>query len=114
MKITTVGIDLAKNVIQVHGVDERGKTVLKKSLKRMQVLPFFAHLPVCLIGMEACGSAHHWARKLQTLGPVSYTHLDVYKRQLLVMSTASIRHPAGRPVATSLSGKVRPSCQTAS
>ena len=68
MKITTVGIDLAKNVIQVHGVDERGKTVLKKSLKRMQVLPFFAHLPVCLIGMEACGSAHHWARKLQTLG----------------------------------------------
>ena len=68
MKITTVGIDLAKNVIQVHGVDERGKTVLKKSLKRMQVLPFFANLPVCLIGMEACGSAHHWARKLKTLG----------------------------------------------
>ena len=67
MKITTVGIDLAKNVIQVHGVDKRGKTVLKKSLKRMQVLPFFANLPVCLIGMEACGSAHNWARKLQTL-----------------------------------------------
>ena len=70
MKITTVGIDLAKNVIQVHGVDKRGKTVLKKSLKRMQVLPFFANLPVCLIGMEACGSAHHWARKLQTLGHI--------------------------------------------
>ena len=68
MKITTVGIDLAKNVIQVHGVDERGKAVLKKSLKRVQVLPFFANLPVCLIGTEACGSAHHWARKLQTLG----------------------------------------------
>ena len=68
MKIATVGIDLAKNVIQVHGVDERGKPVLKKSLKRMQVLPFFANLTVCLIGMEACGSAHHWARKLQTLG----------------------------------------------
>jgi transposase len=68
MKITTVGIDLAKNVIQVHGVDERGKAVLKKSFKRVQVLPFFANLPVCLIGMEACGSAHHWARKLQTLG----------------------------------------------
>ena len=70
MKITTVGIDLAKNVIQVHGVDKRGKTVLKKSLKRMQALPFFANLPVCLIGMEACGSAHHWARKLQTLGHI--------------------------------------------
>jgi transposase len=68
MKITTVGIDLAKNVIQVHGVDERGKTVLKKQLKRDQVAAFFANLPPCLIGMEACGSAHHWARKLGSFG----------------------------------------------
>ena len=68
MKITTVGIDLAKNVLQVHGVDERGKTVLKKQLKRDQVASFFANLPACLIGMEACGSAHHWARKLQAFG----------------------------------------------
>lgn len=59
MKITTVGIDLAKNVIQVHGVDKRGKTVVKKQLKREQVSRFFAQLPPCLIGMEACGSAHH-------------------------------------------------------
>lgn len=68
MKITTVGIDLAKNVFQVHGVDERGKVVLRKQLKRDQVLPFFTNLGPCLIGMEACGGAHHWARKLQTLG----------------------------------------------
>ena len=68
MKITTVGIDLAKNVIVVHGVDERGKVVLKKQLKRDQVASFFANLPPCLIGMEACGSAHHWARKLQGFG----------------------------------------------
>jgi transposase len=68
MKITTVGIDLAKSVIQVHGVEERGKAVLKKPLKRAQVLPFFANLTPCLIGMEACGSAHYWARKLQALG----------------------------------------------
>ena len=68
MKVTTVGIDLAKNVFQVHGVDEYGKTVLRKQLKREQVAPFFANLPACLIGMEACGSAHHWARKLQSLG----------------------------------------------
>lgn len=68
MKITTVGIDLAKNVFQVHGVDERGKAVLKKPLKREQVAPFFANLPPCLIGMEACGSAHHWARKLEAFG----------------------------------------------
>ena len=68
MKVTTVGIDLAKNVLQIHGVDERGKTVLKKQLKRDQVASFFANLPTCLIGMEACGSAHYWARKLQSFG----------------------------------------------
>jgi transposase len=68
MKVTTVGIDLAKNVFQVHGVDQRGTTVLRKQLKRAQVAAFFANLPACLIGMEACGSAHFWARKLQCLG----------------------------------------------
>jgi len=68
MKITTVGIDLAKNVMQVHGVDERSKTVLKKQLKRAQVVAFFANLAPCRIGMEACGSAHHWARKLESYG----------------------------------------------
>jgi transposase len=58
MKVTTAGIDLAKNVFQVHGVDEHGKTVLKKQLKRDQMAAFFANLPPCLIGVEACGSAH--------------------------------------------------------
>jgi len=68
MKITTVGLDLAKNVFQMHGVDEHGKAVLKKQLRRHQVAEFFAQLPSCLIGMEACGSAHYWARRLQGLG----------------------------------------------
>ena len=68
MKLTTVGIDLAKHVFQIHGVDERGKVVLRKQLKRSQVTAFFANLPACLIGMEACGSAHHWARELERLG----------------------------------------------
>ena len=68
MKITTIGMDLAKNVFQVHGADAKGKTAVKKVLKRAQVLPYFANLPPCLIGMEACGSAHYWARKLQALG----------------------------------------------
>ena len=68
MKLTTIGIDLAKNVLQVHGADEKGKTVLKKQIKRAQVLAFFANLTPCKIGMEACGSAHYWARKLQALG----------------------------------------------
>lgn len=68
MEIATIGLDLAKNVFQVHGVNERGKAVLRKQLKRDQVATFFANLPPCLIGIEACASAHHWARKLQAFG----------------------------------------------
>lgn len=68
MEITTIGLDLAKNVFQVHGVNERGKAVLRKQLKRDQVYSFFANLPPYLVGIEACVSAHHWARKLQALG----------------------------------------------
>lgn len=68
MKVTTIGIDLAKNIFQIHGVDERGGTVLRKQLKRAQVTNFFVNLPACLIGMEACGSAHFWARQLTALG----------------------------------------------
>src|SRR5687768_10134015 len=68
MKITTVGIDLAKNVFQVHAVDEHGKPAVRRQLRRDQMTAFFLNLPPCLIGMEACGSAHHWARTLQGFG----------------------------------------------
>ncbi len=68
MEITTIGMDLAKNVFQVHGVDSRGKTVVRKQLRRDQVSEFFVKLPPCLVGMEACSGAHHWARKLQGFG----------------------------------------------
>ncbi|MBP8285904.1 MAG: IS110 family transposase [Rhodoferax sp.] len=68
MKATTIGIDLAKNVFQVHAVNEYGKTVLKKQLKRDQMAEFFANLPAALIGMEACSGAHYWARKLTGMG----------------------------------------------
>src|SRR3981189_1923387 len=68
MNITTIGIDLAKNVFQVHGTDERGKAVVTKVLRRSQMMQFFTQLPPCLIGMEACGSAQYWARKLTALG----------------------------------------------
>ena len=68
MKVTTVGIDLAKNVFQLHGVNEFGKPVIKKQIRRDQMAEFFVNLPACLIGMEACGSAHHWARKLVSFG----------------------------------------------
>lgn len=66
--IATIGLDLAKNVFQVHGVDARGHVVLKKTLRRAQVAVFFGQLAPCLVGMEACGGAHFWARKLQSFG----------------------------------------------
>lgn len=68
MKITTIGIDLAKSVYQIHGVDERGKVAVRKQLKRAEMATYFANREPCLIGMEACGSAHHWARKLEGFG----------------------------------------------
>jgi len=68
MEVTTIGIDIAKRIFQVHGVDERGKTVLKKKLMRDQVLIFMANLPKCLVGIEACGGANYWARELGKLG----------------------------------------------
>lgn len=68
MKTTTIGIDLAKDVFSLHGIDIYGKVILRKQLKRSKLALFFANLEPCLIGMEACGSAHHWARKLEALG----------------------------------------------
>lgn len=67
-KITAIGLDLAKNVFQVHGADTQGKKVVSRQLKRSDVLEFFANLPKCLVGMEACGGAHEWARQIQSLG----------------------------------------------
>jgi len=66
--ITTIGLDLAKKVFQVHGVDAEGKVVVARKLRRKEVLAFFAKLPPCLVGMEACGSAHHWAREIAKFG----------------------------------------------
>ncbi len=68
MQITTIGVDLAKNVFQVHGITASEEVVFNKPLRRAQFLPFFAKLDPCLIGMESCSSAHHWARELTALG----------------------------------------------
>ena len=68
MKVTTVGLDLAKQVFSVHGVDEHGKAVLRKRVSRGKLLELFAQLPSSLVGMEACSGAHHWARELERLG----------------------------------------------
>ena len=66
--ITTIGLDIAKSVFQVHGIDAEGNVILRRQLKRRYMLPFFQKLPPCLVGIEACGSAHHWSRELQALG----------------------------------------------
>ena len=66
--ITTIGFDIAKSVFQVHGVDATGQVVIRRQLKRRQVLAFFEKLPPCLVGIEACASSHHWSRELQALG----------------------------------------------
>src|SRR5918911_1922364 len=66
--VTTIGFDIAKSVFQVHGVDAAGQAVIRRQLKRRYVLTFFQKLPPCLVGLEACASAHHWARELTVLG----------------------------------------------
>jgi transposase len=68
--ITTIGLDIAKSVFQVHGIDAEGNVVLRRQLKRRYVLAFFQKLPPCLVGIEACASAHYWSRELQALGHV--------------------------------------------
>src|SRR5450631_505485 len=68
MQVSTIGLDLAKNVFQVHGIDADEKVVVRKQLRRSQVLAFFKALPPCLVGMEACATSHYWARELTKLG----------------------------------------------
>jgi len=83
--ITAIGLDLAKNVFQVHAVDEAGSVVMRKQLRRGQVLAFFAGIPSCLVGLEACATAHHWARELTALGHVPRlmppTYVKAYVRR---------------------------------
>ena len=68
MNVSTVGLDLAKNVFQVHAINEAGEVIVRKALRRRQVMPFFSRLEPCLIGMEACGTSHFWAREIAALG----------------------------------------------
>jgi transposase len=102
-EITTISLDLAKNVFQVHGVDETGTVVVVKRLRRGQVIGFFASLPSCLIGMEACATAHHWARELATLGhavrlmPPQYVKAYVKRNKNDAADAAAICEAVKRP-----------------
>jgi transposase len=68
IKASTIGLDLAKNVFQVHGISDDGTVVIRRRLRRAEVVPFFSRLPPCLVGMEACATSHYWARELGRLG----------------------------------------------
>ncbi len=103
MQVSTIGLDLAKNVFQVHGVDLAGGIVLKKQLRRGQLIAFFEKLSPCLVGMEACATAHHWARELRTLGhdvrliPPSYVKAYVKRGKNDAADAAAICEAVGRP-----------------
>ena len=103
MQITTIGLDIAKNVIQVHGVDTDDRPVVRKKLRRSQVLKFFAALEPCVVGLEACASAHYWARELAALGhdarlvPPSYVKGYVKRGKSDVIDAEAICEAVTRP-----------------
>ena len=103
MQVRTIGVDLAKNVFQVHGVDSAGKVVITRQLRRKQVTEFFSKIPPCLVGMEACGTAHHWARVVSKLGhtvrlmPPSYVKGYVKRSKNDAADAAAICEAVTRP-----------------
>jgi transposase len=102
-EVTTIGLDLAKHVFQVHGIDASGATVLRKQLRRSQVVAFFAALPGCVVGLEACATAHYWARELQAVGhevrlmPAQYVKAYVKRNKNDAADAAAICEAVSRP-----------------
>lgn len=103
MQVTTVGLDLAKNIFQVDGISENGDVVFNQALRRAQLLAFFEKLPPCLVRMEACGSSHHWARCLSKLGhdvcliPAMYVKPYVKRGKSGAVDAAAICEAVTRP-----------------
>src|SRR6516164_689063 len=102
-EVTTIGLDLAKHVFQVHGVDAEGATVLRKQLRRAQVLAFFSRLPPCLVGLEACATAHYWGREVRALGhevrlmPAQYVKAYIKRNKHDAADAEAICEAVGRP-----------------
>ena len=95
--ITTVGLDIAKSVFQVHGIDVEGKVIVRRQLKRRYVLAFFKKLPPCLVGIEACASSHYWSRELQALGHTLPTRSRLHSN-MFAAGGRRHRSPAGEVV----------------
>jgi len=110
-EVTTIGLDLAKQVFQVHGVDAKGATVLRKQLRRAQVLGFFSRLPPCLVGLEACATAHYWARELAALGhelrvmPAQYVKAYIKRNKHDAADAEAICEAVVRPTMRFVPGK---------
>jgi len=102
-EVITIGLDIAKSVFQIHGVDEVGAVVIRKRVSRAKMLEFFAELPRCLIGIEACPAAHHWARELQAVGhtvklmPPSYVKAYLKRSKNDANDAAAICEAVTRP-----------------
>src|SRR6202035_5036188 len=102
-EVITIGLDIAKSVFQVHGVDDAGTVVIRKRVSRSKMLEFFADLPPCLVGIEACPAAHHWGRELQALGhtvklmPPSYVKAYLKRSKNDANDAAAICEAVSRP-----------------
>ena len=102
-QVSTIGLDLAKNVFQVHGIDAEGKVIVRRSLRRAEVLSFFTKLAPYLVGMEACGTAHHWARELMKIGhtvklmPPAYVKAYVKRGKTDAADAEAIAEAVTRP-----------------
>jgi transposase len=103
MKVSTIGLDIAKHVFQIHGVDENEVVVLRKKLRRSELLSLFSQIGRCLIGIEACATAHHWARELASLGhqvkliPASYVKTYVKRSKNDAADAEAICEAVTRP-----------------
>ena len=112
-QVVTIGLDIAKSVFQVHGIDAEGGVVLRRQLRRAHLLRFFAKQPACLIGIEACASAHHWARELTKLGhqvrlmPPSYVKPYVKRQKNDAADAEAICEAVTRPTHALCRGQER-------
>ena len=102
--ITTIGLDIAKSVFQVHGVGAEGNVVIRRQLKRRYVVAFFQKLPPCLIGTEACASSHHWSRELQALAVIRYAKIHGTKHRPWL--TALLARRPAKVAAIALANKI--------